>query len=176
MKKPFTLAEGDLRLFRQSVLTVKPMLQDRVCLTPIKRIKTTLPSRHFFLEKSETTFYFSDDFQPCLQKAGPPHYVRTDVNPYEVKKLRRGDYTPELFLDLHGLTQTEAKQELGALLVTCRRKYIYCTCVIHGHGRHILKQRTPLWLAQHPHVKGFHQAPKAFGGSAALLILLELAS
>nr|MDM9174071.1 hypothetical protein [Escherichia coli] len=30
---------------------------------------------------------------------------------------RRGDYSPELFLDLHGLTQLQAKQELGDIPV-----------------------------------------------------------
>lgn len=45
-------------------------------------------------------------------------YVRPDVSHFEAKKLRRGDYSPELFLDLHGLTQLQAKQELGG--VDCR--------------------------------------------------------
>jgi DNA-nicking Smr family endonuclease len=27
--------------------------------------------------------------------------------------------------------------------------------------KHILKQQTPLWLAQHPHIMAFHQAPKS---------------
>ncbi|MGL4085548.1 endonuclease SmrB, partial [Escherichia coli] len=34
-----------------------------------------------------------------------------------------------------------------------------------------LKQQTPLWLAQHPHVMAFHQA---HGGDAALLVLIEV--
>ena len=45
---------------------------------------------------------------------------------------------------------------------------------MHGHGKHILKQQTPLWLAQHPHVMAFHQAPKEYGGDAALLVLIEV--
>lgn len=48
--------------------------------------------------------------------------------------MRRGDYSPELFLDLHGLTQLQAKQELGALIAACRREHIFCACVMHGHG------------------------------------------
>lgn len=39
--------------------------------------------------------------------------------------MRRGDYSPELFLDLHGLTQLQAKQELGALIAACRREHIF---------------------------------------------------
>ncbi|MGO3798867.1 MAG: Smr/MutS family protein, partial [Vibrio casei] len=30
----------------------------------------------------------------------------------------------------------------------------------------------PLWLAQHPDVMAYHQAPLEFGGNGALLILL----
>jgi DNA-nicking Smr family endonuclease len=61
-------------------------------------------------------------------------YVRADVSHFELKKLRRGDYSPELFLDLHGLTQQQAKQELGALIAACRREHVFCACVMHGHG------------------------------------------
>ena len=61
----------------------------------------------------------------------------------QAEKLRRGDYSPELFLDLHGLTQQQAKQELGALIAACRREHVFCACVMHGTGN-ILKQQTPL--------------------------------
>lgn len=176
MKKRFTLAEDDLLLFRQTVVGDKPLSQDRVRPPPPRRTKSSLPPRRLIQEQVDASFYFSDEFQPLLQEEGPPRYVRPDVSPYEVKKLRRGDYTPELFLDLHGLTQAEAKQELGALIAACRREHAYCACVMHGHGKHILKQQTPLWLAQHTDIKAFHQATKEFGGSAALLILVELAS
>lgn len=71
-------------------------------------------------------------------------------------------------------TQLQAKQELGALIAACRREHVFCACVMHGHGKHILKQQTPLWLAQHPHVMAFHQAPKEYGGDAALLVLIEV--
>ncbi|MGP4123798.1 MAG: endonuclease SmrB [Sodalis sp. (in: enterobacteria)] len=175
MKKRFTLAEDELLLFRQTVLGAKPLPQDQVRPSSQRRIKINLPSRRFLQEEISDSFYFSDEFQPLLQEGGPPRYVRSDVSAHEVKKLRRGDYTPELFLDLHGLTRAEAKQELSALISACRREHVYCACVMHGHGKHILKQQTPLWLAQHPDVKGFHQAPKEFGGSAALSILVELA-
>lgn len=176
MKKRFTLAEDDLQLFRQTVVGAKPLPQDRVKPSPPRRVKTALPPRRLIQEQVDASFYFSDEFQPLLQEEWPPRYVRPGVSPYEVKKLRRGDYTPELFLDLHGLTQAEAKQKLGALMAACRREHVHCACVMHGHGKHILKQKTPLWLAQNHDVKGFHQAPKEFGGSAALLILVELAS
>ena len=60
------------------------------------------------------------------------------------------------------------------MIAACRREHVFCACVMHDHGKHILKQQTPLWLAQHPHVMAFHQAPKEYGGDAALLVLIEV--
>ncbi|MDW6591350.1 endonuclease SmrB [Escherichia coli] len=145
MKKKTTLSEEDQALFRQLMAGTRKIKQDTIVHRPQrKKIK------------------------------GPVKYVRPDVSHFEAKKLRRGDYSPELFLDLHGLTQLQAKQELGALIAACRREHVFCACVMHGHGKHILKQQTPLWLAQHPHVMAFHQAPKEYGGDAALLVLIEV--
>jgi DNA-nicking Smr family endonuclease len=126
-------------------------------------------------EEDNSVYYFSDEFQPLLPSEGPTRYARDDVFRDEMKKLRRGDYTPDLLLDVHGLTQLQTKRELAALIVACRREQIHCACIMHGHGKHILKQRIPLWLAQHPDVVAFHQAAQKWGGAAALLVLIELA-
>ncbi|EON5734402.1 TPA: endonuclease SmrB [Escherichia coli] len=146
MKKKTTLSEEDQALFRQLMAGTRKIKQDTIVHRPQRKKISEVPVK----------------------------YVRPDVSHFEAKKLRRGDYSPELFLDLHGLTQLQAKQELGALIAACRREHVFCACVMHGHGKHILKQQTPLWLAQHPHVMAFHQAPKEYGGDAALLVLIEV--
>ncbi|QTF07704.1 endonuclease SmrB [Brenneria izadpanahii] len=174
MKNKYSLNDEELQLFRASVSGAKKLRQDTYLHKPARRKLSELPPRRALQEQVDASFYFSDEFQPQLESDGPTRYVRPGVDHYELKKLRRGDYSPELFLDLHGLTQLQAKQELGALLAACRREHVYCACVMHGHGKHILKQQTPLWLAQHPDVLAFHQAPKEFGGSAALLVLVAL--
>lgn len=48
-------------------------------------------------EQIDASFYFSDEFQPQLDSDGPTRYIRPDANHFELKKLRRGDYSPELF-------------------------------------------------------------------------------
>lgn len=171
-KRP--LNDEDTQLFRSAVAGTKTLRQDTYLHRPMRRALQVLPPRKALQEQVDASFYFSDEFQPQLDAEGPARYLRPGGSHYELKKLRRGDYSPELFLDLHGLTQQQAKQELGALLAACRREHVYCACVMHGHGKHILKQQTPLWLAQHPDVLAFHQAPKEFGGDAALLVLVEL--
>ena len=42
-------------------------------------------------------------------------YLREGEDSHLLKQLRRGDFSPELFLDLHGLTREQAKMELAAL-------------------------------------------------------------
>ncbi|MFT4463587.1 MAG: endonuclease SmrB [Sodalis sp. (in: enterobacteria)] len=176
MKKRFTLAEDDLLLFRQTVVGAKPLPQDRVRPSPPRRTKTALPPRRLIQEQVDASFYFSDEFQPLLQEEGPPGYVRPDVSPYEVKKLRRGDLRQSCFWICTGSRRRRQNRNWARSSPPAGVNMYIAPCVMHGHGKHILKQQTPLWLVQHPDVKGFHQAPKEFGGSAALLILVELVS
>lgn len=173
MSKKDPLSSEDKALFRQLMTGTRKLKQDTIVHKP--KVKTReVPLKRLLSEQADNSYYFSDEFQPLLSSEGPVRYVRSDVSHYELKKLRRGDYTPEIFLDLHGLTQQQARQELGALIAACRREHLFCASVMTGHGKHILKQQTPLWLAQHPWVMAFHQAPKLFGGDAALLVLIEV--
>ncbi|OCA54803.1 MULTISPECIES: endonuclease SmrB [Photorhabdus] len=174
MKNKYSLNEEEIHLFQQSVAGTKRINQDTVLHSPRRKKISYIAPERVQQEQIDASYYFSDEFQPNLDTEGPTRYVRGDTNHYELKKLRRGDYSPELFLDLHGLTQMQAKQEIGALIAACRREHVYCACIMHGHGKHILKQQTPLWLAQHPDIIAFHQAPKEWGGNAALLMLIEL--
>lgn len=172
MNKRPALTQQERELFREAVAGARPVKQDTHA--PHRRAQDRsrpTPGRADSAPRQE--FWFSDEFQPLIADEGPVRYTRLDVSPDETKKLRRGMYAPDIWLDLHGLTQQEAKRELSALLALCHREQLPCACVMHGYGRQILKARVPLWLAQHPHVMAFHQAPKTYGGDAALLVLIE---
>ncbi|MBB6055393.1 endonuclease SmrB [Tolumonas osonensis] len=171
MSKKTILDDQDIGLFREAITGVRQIKQDTIRLqSPAIKQKAQIRE---IRESQQAQHYFSDEYEPLLSQEGPVRYNRSDVSAYEVKKLRRGDYIPDMMLDLHGLTQQQAKSELGALIEACRRQHIRCACVMHGHGKNILKQRIPLWLAQHPDVMAFHQATKLWGGDAAILVLIE---
>jgi len=162
-------------LFSDSMKGIKPLSQDTIRTTKIRAKKPkTQPNDSIRQESAQREHFFSDQFEPHIADEGPTRYIREGVSPYELKKLRRGDYEPELLLDLHGLTQETAKVEISALIAECRKQHIRCCNVMHGHGKNILKRQLPMWLAQHPDVEAFHQATKTWGGSAALSILIEL--
>ncbi|MCW8347609.1 MULTISPECIES: endonuclease SmrB [Vibrio] len=173
MSQKDTDADDDFALFRGEVQGVKKLQQDTIVQQP-NRNKKQKEAKRTIREASDAEFYFSDEFVPHLSEEGPTRYARDDVSTYEVKRLRRGVYVPDVFLDMHGMTQQEAKRELGAMIAHCVKESIHCACVMHGIGKHILKKKAPLWLAQHPDVMAFHQAPLEFGGDGALLVLLSI--
>ncbi|MDG3088707.1 endonuclease SmrB [Vibrio hannami] len=165
--------EDDFSLFKDAVKGVKKLQQDTIIQKP-KRNSKTKEIQRSFREAKDNEFFFSDEFVPHLNEEGPTRYARDDVSKFEVKRLRRGVYVPDVYLDMHGMTQQEAKMELGAMIAHCVKENVHCACVMHGIGKHILKQKVPLWLAQHPDVMAYHQAPLEFGGDGALLVLLSI--
>ena len=172
MKKTPSPTIEESQLFREAAKGTRKIKQDtiRASFNPVKQKRELRESR----EKLGVDHFFSDEYQPHLDEDGPTRYVREDVSTFELKKLKRGSYPPEIYLDLHGMTQNQAKQELAALLTLCRRENIHVASVMHGIGKHILKKRIPSWLAQHPNVQAFHQAPREWGGDSAILVLLDI--
>ncbi len=167
----------DKQLFADAVGQVKPLVNDTVRLIKSGHKSNTSAKNDQGDNKANRAiaqFHFSDEFEPDLNKKGPMKYVREGVDSFEVKNLRRGYYRPDLILDLHGLDQHQAKKELAALLYACQKEHAQCICVVHGIGSHVLKNKVPHWLVQHPDVMAFHQAPLEWGGNGALLALIEL--
>jgi len=166
----------DIALFRQEAQVQKRIQQDKV-LPPRPqhkmRQRQPLERQNQSLKRSAADFFFSDTYEANLPTA-PLKFVQAGEDPYLAKQLRRGDFSPEMILDLHGYTQVNAKRELAAMLFACQQENIDCCSIMHGFGSGVLKQKIPHWLVQHPNVRAFHQAPKEWGGEAAILVLLRV--
>lgn len=166
------LENDELAMFREAIKGTKKIKQDTFVpkVEPRKKINEIRELK----EKADTLFYFSDEYEPLLTEENDKvKYRREDVDPYILKQLRRGDFHPELFLDLHGLTKENAKKELASLILACEREGIYCASIMTGYGTRALKYQIPRWLVQHPKVIALHQAPREWGGNSAILILIE---
>ena len=167
------LDEEAISLFRAEMKGVKPLKQDTfVAARPHK--KKALATIKEQREQQDTLFYFSDEYEPLLNEESAVKYLRENEDSHLLKQLRRGDFSPEIFLDLHGLTREQAKLELAALIQTCEKEHLYCASVMTGYGTYTLKRQMPRWLVQHPKVRALHQAPKEWGGEAAILILIDV--
>lgn len=166
------LENDELALFREAIKGAKKIEQNT--FVPKQEPQRKVSELRELSEKADTLFYFSDEYEPLLSEENEKvRYLREGTDPYILKQLRRGDFHPELFLDLHGLTRQQAKMELASLILACEREQVYCASIMTGYGTRALKQQIPRWLVQHPKVIALHQAPKEWGGDAAILILIE---
>jgi DNA-nicking Smr family endonuclease len=100
--------------------------------------------------------------------------IGTDVT----RKLRRGDWSIQRQLDLHGLRRDEARETLSFFIREAHKHGIRCVRVVHGKGlgspgkAPVLKSRVHSWLVQKKEVLAFVQAKPADGGGGALVVLL----
>ena len=120
-------------------------------------------------------FDFSDA-SDSLEGAAP------GVDARLLRSLRRGDFSIQDRLDLHGLTQPEAKNALDRFLSDSRRARKRCVLIVHGKGLNsqdqlpVLKERMRGWLAQKSigkTVLAFATARPQDGGTGAVYVLLR---
>jgi len=99
-----------------------------------------------------------------------------------LESLRRGDFSVQAQLDLHGLGQSEARDAVERFLTESRRLKRRCVLIVHGRGLHskdqipVLKQQLQGWLSQKrigKLVLAFATARPQDGGAGALYVLLR---
>ena len=105
-------------LFRAETKGIKPIKQDTF-VAPRQKSGQKKSHLRDIREKEDTLFYFSDEYEPLLNEHdGVIKYLREGEDSHLLKQLRRGDFSPELFLDLHGLTREQAKNGIGSTVVS----------------------------------------------------------
>eukprot|EP01034_Spumella_vulgaris_P027702 gene27702-34465_t len=94
-------------------------------------------------------------------------------------KLRKGDWSIQREIDLHGLRSDEARLALAEFIRLAHRQGLRCLRVVHGKGlgspgkTPVLKSKVHSWLVQKNQVMAFVQAKPAEGGAGALVVLLK---
>jgi DNA-nicking Smr family endonuclease len=97
--------------------------------------------------------------------------------------LRSGLYSIQGQIDLHGLSQTEARQLVEGFILNMARFYECCVKIIHGRGinsndKAVLKDSLQRWLSTRRlarHVVAYASAPAKDGGVGAIYVLLRRA-
>lgn len=101
--------------------------------------------------------------------------IGTDVT----RKLRKGGWSIQGEIDLHGLRREEAREALSGFVRDAHRRGWRCVRVIHGKGlgspgkMPVLKGKVRGWLIQKNEVLAFVQARGDEGGAGALVVLLK---
>lgn len=95
------------------------------------------------------------------------------------RKLRKGHWSIQRELDLHGLRREDAREALSAFIREAHRHGVRCVRVVHGKGlgspgkTPVLKGKVQGWLVQKKEVLAFVQARGDEGGAGALVVLLK---
>ena len=106
-------------------------------------------------------------------------FLRRGLGTDILTKLRRGHWSVQAELDLHGMITHEAHDALADFLFRARQQGLRCVRVIHGKGltspnrEPVLKGKVRRWLAHWDDVLAYVEAPRHAGGGGAVLVLLR---
>lgn len=122
----------------------------------------------------------SDEFdvETLLDTDEALSFRRAGMGPDVIRKLRRGGWSIQGQLDLHGLRREDAREALSQFIKDAVKVGWRCVRVVHGKGlgspgkTPILKSKVQSWLVQKQEVLAFVQARPAQGGAGALVVLL----
>ena len=174
------LADQERRIFELSVGSVIAMpLHQRVLHR--RTLPTPEPRQREADERAVMLQALSDDFDvdSLLETDESLSYRRPEISAEVVRKLRRGHWSLQAQLDLHGLRRDEAREALGSFVHESARRGLRCVRVVHGKGNGspgrepVLKDKVKRWLVQKEQVSAFTQASAVDGGNGALLVLLR---
>jgi len=122
----------------------------------------------------------SDEFDvsTLLETDDALSFRRPGVGIDVARKLRRGYWSIQSEIDLHGLRREDAREALSAFLREAVRQGLRCVRVVHGKGlgspgkTPVLKGKVHSWLVQKNEVLAFVQARGDEGGAGAVVVLL----
>ena len=122
----------------------------------------------------------SDEFdvQTLLDTDDALSFRRPGIGTDVTRKLRKGDWSIQGQVDLHGLRREDAREALVDFIKDAACMGWRCVRVVHGKGlgspgkTPVLKGKVQSWLVQKQEVLAFVQARPAHGGAGALVVLL----
>lgn len=190
-KKAHVLSKGDKSLWQSVTDDIEP-LKDR----PTPSDDMTVPTPKVSVQNPEVRHFDAADFLNNEPRA------QTAISRKQQRRIHKGQVKIDSVIDLHGLTQAEARKRLDFAIPQARSRGEYCVLVITGKGgakyaqTHsvsvanrkfedfspdggILQQAVPEWLRGpdlSPHVASYQPSHQNHGGRGALYVILRKAS
>jgi len=167
-------------LFQRAAGAVKPIRDPgRVPLAPEQ--PPPIPVQQQLDEQRVLQESLSDEFDAAtlLDVDDALSYRRPGIGADVTRRLRKGDWSIQREIDLHGLRREEAREALAAFVRDAHRQGLRCVRVVHGKGlgspgkMPVLKSKVQSWLIQKNEVLAFVQARGDEGGGGALIVLLK---
>lgn len=173
-------AEAERHLFSRAIGHVQPIAaQARVFNTPPR--PAARPLQQDLDDQAALQESMSDEFDvsTLLDVDDQLSFRRPGIGTDVTRKLRKGEWSIQGQLDLHGLRSDEAREAVGQFVRDAKRMGWRCVRVVHGKGlgspgkEPVLKSKVQRWLVQKNEVLAFVQAKPSDGGAGALVVLLS---
>jgi DNA-nicking Smr family endonuclease len=170
------------QLFAVSVGTVQPLRRTPTALPPPARPPAPPEARQRAKDEAaalQESIAGAVDVESLLETDDGLSFRRPGIGLDVVKKLRRGVWTLQAEIDLHGLRRDAAREAVAAFLHAALRRGTRCVRIVHGKGlgspgrEPVLKSHVKNWLAQRDEVLAFTHAKPEDGGHGALIVLLR---
>ncbi len=167
--------DDDAALFRDAIGKVAPLRSDAAPPPARPRPRPTI-RRDDPAGPLSTSLAAADG--STLERGDVSAFRRERVPAQVWQRLRRGQFSAQDELDLHGANALQAELLLARFIVEATDAGMGCVRIIHGKGAGadtavpVLKNLVDRVLRQRGDVLAFHSAPPAQGGTGALLVLL----
>jgi DNA-nicking Smr family endonuclease len=170
---------AERNLFANAAGSVQPLPDKRrVHLKPAP--PEAIPRQQLRDNQAVLVEAISDEFDvsTLLEVDDTLSYRQSGIGTDVTRKLRRGNWSIQAQLDLHGLRSDEARERLGAFIRESSKNGVRCVRIVHGKGlgspgkAPVLKNKVHSWLVQKKEVLAFVQAKPADGGAGAVVVLL----
>ena len=171
------IKDEDRALFRAAVRDVRPLGQPKRAPERERRRPRAASRRADEAQVLVDSLRF-DAHDLDVESGEELRFRREGVSEAVLRRLCRGEYAVRDEIDLHGMTQDEARAALAAFLSEAALHGRRCLRVIHGkglgsgHRGPVLKAAVNRWLRRHGAVRAFCSARRTDGGTGALYVLI----
>ena len=170
--------EDERELFRKAVRGVRRLRHARIAAQPPPR-RPLAASRRADERNVLAESLVLDAADLEIETGDELAWRRPGVSESTLRRLRKGQIARLAELDLHGMTQAEARLALNGFLAESRTFGALCVRVVHGKGRGsgargpVLKAAVNRWLRRTGSVRAFCSARRTDGGTGAVYVLLD---
>jgi DNA-nicking Smr family endonuclease len=172
--------DADKDLFQRAAGKVQPLPHRGRVHHPPEPV-APIPAQRQLDDQRVLKEAISDEFDAStlLEVDDAMSFRRPGVGIDVARKLRRGHWSIQSEIDLHGYRSDDAREALAAFLREAMRQGLRCVRVVHGKGlgspgkTPVLKGKVHSWLVQKNEVLAFVQARADEGGAGAVVVLLK---
>jgi DNA-nicking Smr family endonuclease len=173
-------ADADKNLFQRAAGEVQ-RLPSKGRVHHVPEPPAPIPAQRQLDDQRVMLESISDEFDAStlLEVDDAMSFRRPGIGIDVARKLRRGYWSIQSEIDLHGLRREDAREALAAFLRDATRQGLRCVRVVHGKGlgspgkTPVLKGKVHSWLVQKNEVLAFVQARADEGGAGAVVVLLK---